>query len=130
MELSILQVTNNFDRAVHICVVQCSANVADPSTGFPPELDSTSPEYASACGSAGLILEPGQRSYLFSPVAATVVGSGSSRCYDENGVWSALPVGARYGGKLYISYSYEGETSGASRLQVGSIVTAIQIGYS
>ncbi|RLG19396.1 hypothetical protein DRN67_02765 [Candidatus Micrarchaeota archaeon] len=132
-KLTLLEVTNNFGRTIHICGIQCSAAQPDPSTGLPQPPISTM--FTDACQAGmtdatgegtivAITLEPGQRMVILRDAPGLYL----PKCYNEQGAASEMPVGYRYTGKIYIAYSFDGETSGASRLLVGDLISAVQAG--
>ncbi|MDO8339667.1 MAG: hypothetical protein Q7T16_03345 [Candidatus Burarchaeum sp.] len=130
-KLASLQVTNNFGRRVVVCGVHCSAAQPSPETGFPPDLVAPYLSiYANTCQPgithttadgtlATVMMEPGER-------AAISTQAFMPSCFDETGALRPPQVGSKYTGKLYVFYSYEGETTGKSRMVVGNLVTTVQ----
>lgn len=119
VEIDELNITNNFNKAMHICTIGCSAGQAGPK-GWP---DYFSPLVTDACGENSNVVEPGQ--------SKKIIGGGSpaAHCRDETGTTLAYPaVGALYRGKIYVLYSYADETAGDARVIVADAVSRVQRG--
>ncbi len=122
LQFPLLEVTNNFGKDVYICHVLCSAAPADPATGTPalsgiPEQDGG----FTACGGAAYArFKAGERKNIRTVDYWPCLGK-------EDNYWHwGVKAGDMYDGKIYIFYSYEGETTGRPRLIVGDLRTKIQ----
>lgn len=119
LEFPLLEVTNNFGKDVYICGVYCSAAPADPATGTPELYGIPDQPGRTACG-GGTAFKAGERRNI-----RTVTYWPCLDKNDEYWQWG-VRVGDMYDGKIYVFYSYEGETTGRPRLVTGDLLTKIQ----
>jgi len=120
-----LTVTNKFDKTITLHSIRCSAEPTDPQTGLPLR-DPPLSNYVLGTGSV-IALTP---SVLYPNQQATIRSTASPgpACYDAAGRTGSFATGTKYVGKIYIEYSFPGDTTGKARILTGDIVATVQAG--
>jgi len=128
-----LEVTNNFGRDVYVCGITCSAQKTDEGTGFPAKYSGGSLAGASgivdACAppsSSGHRVGNSAHALLYSNFQAASAAYSYEPCLDAGGAQAEKTIGSAYTGKLYVFYSFDGETTGPARLAVGNLIARAQ----
>ncbi|VVC04453.1 Uncharacterised protein [Candidatus Burarchaeum australiense] len=108
LTLRSLNISNNYNKPVVICQVICSANPPSPPPAVP------------ACGNNGLrAIAPGESVNLFDNWAAdsnyVAPPDADPTCLNEQGNAFEAPVNTMYKGKIYVYFSYPGESAGPTQ---------------
>ena len=109
VRLNELSVSNGFNKKIYVCSLACSEAQLSMS--------------AIACG--GNTLKPSIVPGASMTLDVPALFGAAALCKDNSNQPVNLAVNGLYRGKLYLSYSYEDETSGPAHIATGELVARV-----
>lgn len=130
LRAGIFGITNNFGRDIYVCGTIISQEPPNPNLGFPTWANKGTGThvydltYTKACAAGasrvGRLVKSGEQNDLADPYSLWP-------CINKQGYTKFdVSVGDRYSGKVYVFYSYGGETTGNARVIAGDLITKVQ----
>ncbi|VVC04459.1 Uncharacterised protein [Candidatus Burarchaeum australiense] len=127
--LESITVQNKFGKSIRLCDITCSAEPPNAYTGLPGTMSNLR---ADCKGSGGSIHVPVINKDRLLPEEQATISSSvvpGIECLDAAGRTGGYSVNTKYAGKVYIQYSFDGDSPiEAARILMGDIVATVQSG--